>query len=136
MSRPRAFSIAILGIIASAGTPVEARAQDSPGDSKEAGADWQLPDTRKGFCIELLLDPAKLREVPDGVRLLPADTYKDLHPVLRRVVTEQPEYKELEPLLALLLLSHPHRRRLQDNRRREEPGQGASPRHLDRGGAP
>jgi hypothetical protein len=95
--RSRAFSIAILGIIASAGTPVEARAQDGPGDPKAARADWQLPDTRKGFCIQLLLDPAKLRELPDGVRLLPADTYKDLHPVLRRVVTEQPEYKSWSP---------------------------------------
>ena len=97
MSRPRACSIAILGIVASVGMPAEVRAQDGTEDPKEARTDWHFPDTRKGFCIQLLLDPAKLRDLPDGVQLLPADTYKNLHPVLRRVVSEQPEYKSWSP---------------------------------------
>ena len=92
-----ALSVALLGIITSAGAAVEARAQDGHEDKDKAGADWRLTAPRKGFCIHLLLDPAKLREVPDGVRLLPAEGYAELHPVLRRVVSTQPEYRSWSP---------------------------------------
>lgn len=96
MARSRAASVAILGIVASSGLTAEARGQDSS-DAQAAQADWRFPHPRKGFCIELLLDPARLRDVPDGVRLLPADGYKDLHPVLRQVITTQPEFKSWSP---------------------------------------
>jgi len=97
MLRHDVLSVALLGIVISAGTSVEARAQDGPEDKDKAGADWRLTEPRKGFCIQLLLDPAKLREVPDGVRLLPAEGYAELHPVLRRVVSTQPEYRSWSP---------------------------------------
>jgi len=97
MLRHDVLSVALLGIIISAGTSVEARAQDGPEDKDKAGADWRLTEPRKGFCIQLLLDPAKLREVPDGVRLLPAEGYAELHPVLRRLVSTQPEYRSWSP---------------------------------------
>jgi hypothetical protein len=97
MLRHSVVSVALLGIIATAGTPVEAAAQDGADDAEKARTDWHLTETRKGFCIQLLLDPAKLRDVPDGVRLLPAEGYAELHPVLRGVVTAQPEYKTWSP---------------------------------------
>ena len=98
MLRLHALSFALVGIAASAGTSAQARAQDGGSDDgQEARADWRLTDTRKGFCIQLLLDPAKLSELPDGVRLITAYSYKELHPVLRGVVTAQPEYKSWSP---------------------------------------
>jgi hypothetical protein len=97
MMRPHALSIALVGIVASAEIPAEARAQDGSDAERAATADWRLTDTRKGFCIQLLLDPAKLRDLPDGVRLISAENSKELHPVLRGVVNSQPEYKSWSP---------------------------------------
>ena len=97
MLRPHALSIALVGIVASAEIPAEARAQGGSDAEQAATADWRLADTRKGFCIQLLLDPAKLRDLPDGVRLISAENYKELHPVLRGVVNSQPEYKSWSP---------------------------------------
>jgi hypothetical protein len=97
MLRHNVLLVALLAVVATAGTPVEAGAQDGSEDAEEAGTNWHLTEARKGFCIQLLLDPAKLRDVPDGARLLPADGYAELHPVLRGVVAAQPEYKTWSP---------------------------------------
>jgi len=97
MLRPHALSIALVGIVASAEIPAEARAQGGSDADQAATADWRLAGTRKGFCIQLLLDPAMLRDLPDGVSLISAENYKELHPVLRGVVNSQPEYKSWSP---------------------------------------
>ncbi|HKU63127.1 MAG TPA: hypothetical protein VJQ44_18140 [Gemmatimonadales bacterium] len=97
MRRPSVLSIALLGAVASTGTTLEARAQDGSDDGRETAAEWHFSETRKGFCVQLLLDPAKLRDLPSGMRLLPAEGFKDLHPVLQRVISTQPEFKSWSP---------------------------------------
>ena len=42
MIRTYVLSVGLLGIILSAGTSIEARAQDGPEDKDKAGADWRL----------------------------------------------------------------------------------------------
>ncbi len=53
---------------------------------------WRLAGLRRGFCIHLLLDPADPPAKAEGVRLLPATEVSDLHPALRGVIQEQPEF--------------------------------------------
>jgi hypothetical protein len=80
--------------------------RDSAG-ADAAGTVWRLAGLRKGFCVHLLLDPAKLRiPVPGKVRLLRADAVAELHPALRQVVANQPEYAAWSPsALCLFYLS-------------------------------
>jgi hypothetical protein len=75
-----------------------ARAQGDPADGEKTGTRWRLSDVRKIFCVQWLLNPDSLRtKLPRGVRLLPADTNAGLHPALRRVVANQPEYRSWTP---------------------------------------
>lgn len=59
---------------------------------------WQIDGLRSGFCVQLLLDPAKLDvSIPGASRPLRADAIKDLSPLLRNVVSSQPEYAAWTP---------------------------------------
>jgi hypothetical protein len=63
-------------------------------DDREAprGHVWRIEGLETGFCVQLLLDPAKLEvKVPRGARPLRADAVEDLSPVLRNVISNQPE---------------------------------------------
>lgn len=53
---------------------------------------WRIEGLETGFCVQLLLDPAKLDlRVPRGARPLRADAVRGLSPVLRTVIANQPE---------------------------------------------
>jgi len=60
---------------------------------------WRLEGLRKGFCVQLLMDPAAkaLEELPAGYRAVPASEATDLHVSLRAVVEGQPEYASWSP---------------------------------------
>jgi hypothetical protein len=59
---------------------------------------WQIEGLRTGFCVQLLVDPARLGvTIPGGSRALRADAIEDLSPVLRNVVSTQPEFAALTP---------------------------------------
>jgi hypothetical protein len=59
---------------------------------------WQIEGLHTGFCIQFLVDPAQL-DVPisRSARPLRADAIDDLSPVLRTVVSTQPEYAAWTP---------------------------------------
>jgi hypothetical protein len=59
---------------------------------------WQIDGLRTGFCVQFLLDPAQL-DVPvsRSARLLRADAIENLSPVLRNVISTQPEYGAWTP---------------------------------------
>jgi hypothetical protein len=59
---------------------------------------WQIDGLRTGFCVQLLVDPAQLDvTIPGASRPLRADAIEDLSPVLRTVVSNQPEYAAWTP---------------------------------------
>lgn len=59
---------------------------------------WQIEGLRTGFCVQLLLDPAKLDvALPRGARPLRADAIDDLSPALRIVLANQPEFAGWTP---------------------------------------
>jgi hypothetical protein len=63
-------------------------------DQKEQSRDhvWRIEGLETGFCVQLLLDPAKLQvKIPRDARPLRADAVEDLSPVLRNVISNQPE---------------------------------------------
>jgi hypothetical protein len=93
----RPLLVLVLTAVASGLPRQAARAQDSA-DGRDVGDVWRLSDLRTGFCIQWLLHPDSLRrELPRGVRLLPAEGSADLHPALRGVVARQPEYRSWSP---------------------------------------
>ena len=68
-------------------------AQDGGKDDGE-GLDrvWRIEGLHTGFCVQLLLDPAKLDvTLPQGARPLRADADDSLSPVLRTVIANQPD---------------------------------------------
>jgi hypothetical protein len=95
--RRSALRLALLTMFA--GLPWQsARAQRDSTREEDAGARWQLSELRKSFCVQWLLNPDSLRiALPRGARLLPAEKNPDLHPALRRVVENQPEYRSWTP---------------------------------------
>jgi hypothetical protein len=59
---------------------------------------WQIEGLRTSFCIQLLIDPAQLdAPIPRGARPLRADAIDDLIPVLRNVISTQPEFAGWSP---------------------------------------
>ena len=81
----------ILGLAATALlVPVAASAQ-------AADSAWQLAGLRTGYCIQFLLDPALVRDLPSGYRLAAASEAKDLHSSLHDVVTSQTEFASWAP---------------------------------------
>jgi hypothetical protein len=74
---------------------VPAHAQD---EDETAGAEWRLQELDRGFCVQFLIDPARLtRELPDGRAPGAAAEADDLHPALRSLVEGQAEYASWTP---------------------------------------
>ena len=95
---PTALPLILLAMVAGGVPWQSARAQSDSVEGEPAGARWRLSEVRRSFCVQWLLNPDSLRtDLPDGVRLLPADSRTDLHPALRRVVASQPEYRSWTP---------------------------------------
>jgi hypothetical protein len=77
--------------------PAPLVAQDEEKD-EDLNRVWRIEGLQTGFCVQLMLDPAKLHvSMPRGARPLRADAIEDLSPVLRNVVTHQPEYASWTP---------------------------------------
>jgi hypothetical protein len=92
--RPATLGLAVTCIVAPSLHAQNGKGKDDPDLNKV----WQIESLRTGFCIQLLLDPAKL-EVPisRSARLLRADAIENLNPVLRNVISTQPEYAAWTP---------------------------------------
>ena len=71
-------------------------AQQTASDAKV----WRLEGLRTGFCVQFLLAPSSevLKDLPPGVRPLPASEVPDLHVSLKSVVEGQPEFAAWSPL--------------------------------------
>jgi hypothetical protein len=68
------------------------------------GPVWTLEGLRTGQCVRFLLDPTVARRaLHDGARLLPASGDETLHPALRGVIDEQPEFAAWTPSSMCLL---------------------------------
>jgi hypothetical protein len=73
-------------------------AQDEQEDERELDRVWTIQGLQTGYCVQLLLDPARLDvRIPSGTRPLRADAIEDLSPVLRTVVANQPEFAGWTP---------------------------------------
>lgn len=73
-------------------------AQDEDREEQELDRVWRIQGLQTGFCVQLMLDPANLHvAMPRGARPLRADAIEDLSPVLRNVVTHQPEFAGWTP---------------------------------------
>ena len=93
-----AVSLVLLTVLAGGLSGQSVSAQTDSAEVEAARARWRLSDVRQSFCVQWLLNPDSLRTpLPRGVRLLPADGNADLHPVLRQVVANQPEYRSWTP---------------------------------------
>lgn len=67
-------------------------------DSEDAGKVWRLDELHQGFCVQFLVEPAAMaRQIPEGVRILPAEDTEDLHPALRNEIAGQPEFAAWSP---------------------------------------
>jgi hypothetical protein len=84
--------VVAFGLAACAGLrPTPSLAQDNRSRSNELV--WQLEDLRSGFCVQLLVDSGTVaRGLPPDLHPVRADQVPDLHPTLRIVVQNQPEY--------------------------------------------
>jgi len=59
---------------------------------------WRIEGLQTGYCLQLLIDPGKLgASLPPGTRPLRADSIEGLSPVLRNVITHQPEFAGWTP---------------------------------------
>ncbi len=59
---------------------------------------WRIEALRTAFCVQLLIDPRQLEvAMPRHARPLRADAVEDLNPVLRNVVSNQPEFAAWTP---------------------------------------
>jgi hypothetical protein len=93
--RPATLALAIAICV----VPPCLQAQDrNDKDDTERNRVWRIEGLRTGFCVQLLLDPAQL-DVPisRSARLLRADAIDNLSPVLRNVISTQPEYGAWTP---------------------------------------
>jgi hypothetical protein len=64
----------------------------------DENAVWRLGGLRNGFCVLLLVDPqAASRNLPPGLRLVPAGEAADLHPALRIAIQSQPDLASWSP---------------------------------------
>jgi hypothetical protein len=88
----------ILGLIAVAAWATAAAPLAAQNDER-GRATWQVEGLRRGFCVELLLDPSApvLKSLPAGAHPLPANRASNLHPSLRGVIQGQPEYAAWSP---------------------------------------
>ncbi len=59
---------------------------------------WRIEGLRTGFCVQLLIDPGQLDvAIPRDARPLRADAVNDLNPVLRTMISNQPEFAAWTP---------------------------------------
>lgn len=59
---------------------------------------WRIERLRTGFCVQLLVNPQQLDvSIPRASRPLRADAIEDLSPLLRTVVSSQPEFAAWTP---------------------------------------
>jgi hypothetical protein len=66
---------------------------------------WRFNGLREGYCVEFLVDSAKIRDfLPDGALPLRADRMQGLHPAIARTITEQKEYGSWTPASACFYL--------------------------------
>ena len=66
---------------------------------------WRFNGLRNGFCIEFLVDSAKIRGLlPDGALPMRADRMQGLSPVVARTIKDQPEYGSWTPASACFYL--------------------------------
>lgn len=66
---------------------------------------WRFNGLRDGYCVEFLVDSAKIRGfLPDGALPMRADRMQGLHPAIARTVKEQPEYGSWTPASACFYL--------------------------------
>jgi len=92
------LTLVLLALAAGSVPGRSAHAQRAADDGGDVRARWRLSEVRKTFCVQWLLNPDSLkRQLPRGVRLLPAANITDLHPALRGVVANQPEYRSWTP---------------------------------------
>jgi hypothetical protein len=65
------------------------------------GEPWRFNGMRNGFCVEFLVDSARIRSfLPSGAMPLRADRMQQLHPAIARTVQEQPEFGAWTPASA------------------------------------
>lgn len=70
----------------------------APGKLVKEERVWNLQGLRAGYCIRFLVDPKDATgELKDGFRLLRADQDSTLHPALRQVIDDQPEFAPWTP---------------------------------------
>jgi hypothetical protein len=59
---------------------------------------WTLEGLRAGYCIRFLIDPREAsKDIERGFDLVAADQDESLHPALRQVLVNQPEYRSWIP---------------------------------------
>lgn len=79
-------------LAAAGGTPASAQ---EPEDEAKV---WRLDELHQGFCVQFLVQPgAMARQLPQGVRTLPAEGLAELHPALRNEIAGQPEFAAWAP---------------------------------------
>lgn len=83
------------------GTALAAAAGISFVGAQKQGEPWRFNGLRDGFCVEFLVDSAKIRGLlPSGAMPLRADRMAQLHPAIARTIKEQPEYGAWTPASA------------------------------------
>ena len=86
--------VGVVALAAAASAAPLAAQDDAAGE-----ASWRIEGLRRGFCVQLLLDPSSetLRALPPGYRPLPAGRVGDLHISLKGVIQGQPEFASWSP---------------------------------------
>jgi hypothetical protein len=93
-----ATRLAALALAAIAGVVPPCLQAQEEAKEEQPNRSWRIEGLQTGFCVQLLLDPAQLDvTIPSDTRLLRADAIEDLNPVLRTVVTNQPEFAAWTP---------------------------------------
>lgn len=77
--------------------PLSLQAQDT-GALAEPKVTWEIGEGQGNWCVHLLLDPRAAADLAiRGQRPVAARDYPLLHPALRRVLTDEPQYAEWVP---------------------------------------
>ena len=96
--RHAAIALALAAATGLAPAPLAAQDEGKEQEEQDLNRVWRISGLQTGFCVELMLDPAKLHvAMPGGARPLRADAIQDLSPVLRNVIAHQPEFAGWAP---------------------------------------
>jgi hypothetical protein len=72
---------------------LEAQEEEKGDNEEELTRVWRIDGLRTGFCVQLLVNPGDLRvSISRNARPLRADAIENLSPVLKTVLSHQPEY--------------------------------------------